>query len=128
MAALAALGVLVVGLIALHFWLAPQIGSLGALGMIGAGLLSLTLILLLVAFARRRPELKTRPAVLVARPVALFRTPANLSTDQAITGQGSPRLASDTLLGRNRPELLGALALFALVGVIAGRRLRRLRE
>ena len=45
MAALAALGVLTVGLIALHSWLAPQVGSLAALGMIGAGLLMLILLL-----------------------------------------------------------------------------------
>ena len=45
MGALAAIGVLIVGLIALHSWLAPQVGSLAALGMIGAGLLMLILLL-----------------------------------------------------------------------------------
>src|SRR5262245_59508265 len=73
MSALAALGALIVGLVALYVWLAPQIGSLAALGAIGAGLLILMLILLLAAFALRRPGLKTRPAMQVARPAALFR-------------------------------------------------------
>jgi hypothetical protein len=129
MAALAGLGVLIVGLIALYSWLAPQIGSLGALGTIGAGLLLLTLILLLVAFALRRPGLKTRPALQVARPAALFRARTNPSTEQAIaTGQDALRPATDALLGGSRSELLGALALFVLMGVIAGRQLRRPEE
>ena len=125
MAALAALGVLTVGLIALHSWLAPQVGSLAALGMIGAGLLLLMLILLLVAFSLRRPGLKTRPALQAVRSAALLRTGTNLSADQAIaTGKDSLRFATDTLREGSRSKLLGALALIALAGVIAGRRLR----
>jgi hypothetical protein len=116
MAALAALGVLIVGLIALHSWLAPQVGSLAALGMIAAGLLLLMLILLLVAFFLRRPGLKARPSLQVVRPAALFRTSNNVSANQAFAaGEDRLRLAA-----------LGALALIAIAGVIAGRRLRRL--
>jgi MFS family permease len=127
--ALAALGALTVGLIALHFWLAPQVGSLAALGIIGAGLLLLMLILFLVAFSLRRPGLKTRPSLQVVRPATLFATAADLSADQAIAGgKDSLRLASDTLREGTRSELLGALALIAIAGVIAGRRLRRLQE
>jgi hypothetical protein len=126
MTALAALGALIVGLIALHSWLAPQIGSLGALGMIGGGLLLLALMLLLAAFALRRPGLKARPALQVARPAALFRTRTDLGADQAIaSGQRPRQRATDTLIEGTRPDLLGALALLAVVGVIAGRRLRR---
>ena len=126
MGTLAALGALIDGLIALHSWLAPQVGSLAALGMIGGGLLLLMVILLLVAFSLRRPGIKTRPAFQAIQSVALFRTGANLSADQAIaTGKDSLRLATDTLREGTRSELLGTLALIALVGVIAGRRLRR---
>jgi hypothetical protein len=129
MAALAALGALIVGLIALHSWLAPQVGALAALGMIGAGLLMLTLILLLLAFALRRPGLETRPALQVARPAALFRTSTYFSPDQAIAaGKDSLRLATDSVREGTRSELLGALALIAVAGVIAGRRLRRRAE
>ena len=126
MAALAALGALAVGLIALHSWLAPQVGSLAALGMIGAGLLLLMLILLLVAFTLRRPGLKTRPALQVVRHAALFRTSTNLGANQAIAAGGdSLRLATDTLREGTRSELLGALALIAIAGIVAGRTLRR---
>ncbi|HXB78438.1 MAG TPA: hypothetical protein VNX23_13740 [Bradyrhizobium sp.] len=129
MGALAGLGALTVGLIALHSWLAPQVGSLAALGIIGAGLLLLMLILFLVAFSLRRPGLKTRPPLQVAQPATLFATAADLSADQAITGgKDSLRLASDTVREGTRPELLGALALIAIAGVIAGRRLRRRQE
>jgi hypothetical protein len=54
-AALAALGAIVVGLIALSFWLAMQAGPFAALGMVGSGLLLLALVLLVPAFAWRRP-------------------------------------------------------------------------
>ena len=129
MVALAAIGAFVVGLIALHSWLAPQVGSLTALGVIGAGLLVLMLILLLVALSIRRPELKTRPALQVVQPVTLFRAGTNIDADQAIaTGKDSLSFATDALREGSRSELLGALALIALAGVIAGRKLRRPEE
>ena len=126
MAALAALGALIVGLIALQSWLAPQVGSLAALGMIGACLVLLTLILLLVAFTLRRPGLKMRPALQIVRPAALLGTARNPSASQPIAGgEDSLRLATDALREGSRSELLGALALIAIAGMIAGRRLRR---
>jgi hypothetical protein len=126
MAALAALGVLIVGLIALHSWLAPQVGSLAALGMIGAGLLLLMLILFLVAFSLQRPRVKTRPALQVVRAATLFRTGTNLNAKQAVAaGEDSLHLATDAVREGTRSELLGALALIAIVGVFAGRSLRR---
>ena len=126
MGALAALGALIDGLIALHSWLTPQVGSLAALGMIGAGLLLLMLILLLVAFSLRRPGVDKRPALQAVRAATLFRTGTNLNAKQAVaTGEDSLRLATDTLREGTRSELLGALALIAIVGVIAGRSLRR---
>ena len=126
MAALAALGALIVGLIALQSWLAPQVGSLAALGMIGACLVLLTLILLLVAFTLRRPVLKMRPALQIVRPAALLGTARNPSASQRIAdGEETLRLATDALREGSRSELLGALALIAIAGMIAGRRLRR---
>jgi hypothetical protein len=123
---LAALGALIDGLIALHSGLAPQVGSLAALGMIGAGLLLLMLVLLLVAYSLRRPRVKTRPDLQVVRAATLFRIGTNLSAKQAIaTGEDSLRLATDTLREGTRSELLGALLLIGIVGVIAGRSLRR---
>ena len=97
--------------------------------MIAAGLLLLMMLLLLVAFSIRRPELKTRPALQVVQPATLFRAGANLGADQAIaTDKDSLRFATDALREGSRSELLGALALIALAGVIAGRKLRRPEE
>jgi MFS family permease len=122
---LAALGVLTVGLIALHSWLAPQVGSFAALGIIGAGLLLLMLILLLVAFYLPRPRLKTRPVLQVVQPAALFRTGTRLGAGGAgVDIEESLRLATDTLREGTRSNVLGALAMIAIAGVIAGRRLR----
>ena len=126
MVALAAIGALIVGLIALHTWLTPQVGSLAALGIIGAGLLLLTVILFVVAFSLRRPGLKTRPALQVVQSAALFRTGTKLGVDPSIgTSKDSLRFATDALREGSRSELLGALALIAIAGMIAGRRLRR---
>ena len=129
MAALAGLGALSVGLIALYSWIAPQVGSLAALSMIGAGLLLLMLILILLAFILRRPALKTRPALQTVRSAALFRNGTSLGADQAIAAsKDSLHFATDTVREGPRSELLGALALIALAGVITGRRLRRPKE
>ena len=120
MAVLAALGALIVGLIALYSWLTPQVGSLASLGMIGAGLVSLMLLLLLVAFLlRRRPGLRDRPTLQVSQPAALLRT--GLESNQAIAGgEESSRLAASTLSGDTRSQL-GTLALIAIAGMIMGR-------
>jgi hypothetical protein len=123
LAALAGLGVLIVGLIALHCWLTPQVGTLASLGMIGAGLLSLMLVLLLVAFLLRRPGLKARPALLVGQPAAVFRS--NFESDRAIAdGEDSLLLATGTSRESARSQLLVTLALIAIAGMIAGRRFR----
>jgi hypothetical protein len=123
LAALAGLGALIVGLIALHSWLTPQVGALASLGMIGAGLLSLMLVLLLVAFLLRRPGLKARPALLVGQPVALFRS--NLESNQAIAGsEDSLLFTAGTSRESTRSQLLVTLALIAIAGMIAGRKFR----
>jgi hypothetical protein len=123
MAALAGLGALIVGLIALHSWLTPQVGALASLDMIGAGLLSLMLVLLLVAFLLRRPGLKARPALLVGQPAALFRS--NLESNQAIAGgEDSLLLTTGTSRESTRSQLLVTLALIVVAGMIAGRKFR----
>jgi hypothetical protein len=125
MAVLAGLGVMTVGLIAFHSWLAPQVGSLGALGIIGAGLLVLMLCLVLVVFYLPRPSLKTRPALQVVKPAALLRAGTRLSAKGAGADiEESLRFATDTVREGSRSNVLGALALIAIAGVIAGRRLR----
>lgn len=128
MAALAAVGALVVGLVALHSWLAMQVGSRAALGIIGAGLLVLTLVLVLAGYVLRRPSVGAPPKLQIARPAALLGAFGQSRSARAIAGgEDSFRLAASTLRDGSRSQLLSALALIAILGVIAGRRLRRVR-
>ncbi len=125
LAAFAGLGALVVGLIALYSWLAPQVGALPALGMIGGGLLLLTVILLGLAYVLRRPRVGARPALQIAHPAALFGAVRQGGAAKLMAGgEHSLRLATDALRQGTRSELLGALALVAVAGLIAGRQLR----
>jgi hypothetical protein len=127
-AALAAVGALAVGLIALHAWLAPKVGSLEALGMIGGGLLLLALILIVLAIALRRPRPGARPALQIAQPAALLGALRQGGTRRAIAGgEHSLRLANDALRQGTRSELVGALVIVAVAGLIAGRGMRRSR-
>ena len=124
-AALAALGTITVTLIALYFWLATQVDRFIALGIIGAGLLLLALILLAMAFIRHRPRRALRPRLQIARPAALLETvlPRRYGTMIA-SGEQPLNLVTDTVRHASRPTLLGTLLLVALVGLIAGRRLQ----
>jgi hypothetical protein len=123
-AALATLGAIIVGLIALYLWLAMQVDPFIALAVIGGGLLLLALLLFALAFIRRRPRLAARPRLQIAQPVALLGTfrPANYGKKTA-GSEPTLKLAAETVRRGPRPALLGALVLVAVVGLIAGRRL-----
>jgi hypothetical protein len=124
-AALAALGAVVVGLIALHVSLTTRFGTLASLGMIGGGLLALALILLVAVRLLRRPRPAARPALQMARPAALFGVLGPAPASRATAGgEESLRLLTSALQEGSRSQLIGALALVAIVGMIAGRRLR----
>ncbi|MET0538822.1 MAG: hypothetical protein ABWZ64_12900 [Xanthobacteraceae bacterium] len=112
-AVLAVLGAIIIGLIALYFWLAMRMNPLAALGMIGGALLVVALILVAVAFVWGRPRLAPRPRLQIAQPVALF---------EALM-QGGSGETSKPASRSSRPTLLGTLALAVVVGLIAGRRL-----
>jgi hypothetical protein len=115
---LAAIGAIVVGLMALYFWLERQAGSFVALGVIGGGLLLLALILFALAFARERPGLASPPQLQIMQPAALLGTlRQGTHSDQAI------RLAAGPGRRGSRPAFLGTLALAVIVGLLAGRRL-----
>jgi hypothetical protein len=116
-AALAALGAVIVGLIALHSWLAMQTGPFVAHGLIAGGLLLLALILFALALIRRRPRLAARPPLQIAQPAALLGTLGLASGEQTL------KLATGTLRDGSGSALLGTLALAAAVGLLAGRRL-----
>jgi hypothetical protein len=122
-AALAALGAVVVGLIALYTWLAIKHGPFIAHGMIGGSLLLIALILFALVLAGRRPRLASRPPLQIARPVALLETLGRdtcrtivAGSEQALRPASIPREASHSIV-------LGMLVLAALAGLVAGRRL-----
>jgi hypothetical protein len=123
-AALATLGAVVVGLIALHSWLAVQIGPFVAHGLIGGGLLLLASVLFALAFIRRRPRLVAPPPLQVAHPAALLGRLRQGSYDKVFAGgEQTLKRATDTLRDGPRSALLGTLAIAAVVGLIVGRHL-----
>ena len=123
-AALAALGAVTVGLIALHSWLAMQTGPFVAHGLIGGGLLLLALILLALALIRRRPRLAARPPLQIAQPAALLGGLRQGSDDKIVTGgEQTLKLATGTLRDGPLSTLLGTLALAVAIGLLLGRRL-----
>ena len=125
-AALAALGAAVVGLIALYIWLAPQHGPFIALAIIGGGFLVLALFLLLLAVIRRRPRPVARPPLQVAQPAAVVGILGESSSGRGMSGgEQGLRFAAEKLHESSRSTLLGTLALVAVLGLIAGRSLRR---
>jgi high-affinity Fe2+/Pb2+ permease len=109
-AVLAAVGAIIVGLIAFYRWLATQTDPFIALGMIGGSLLLLGLILLALAFIRRRPRHALRPQLQIARPAALLSSPPPL------------KLVTETVRHGSRAGLLGFLVLVAAIGLVIGRR------
>jgi hypothetical protein len=86
---------------------------------------SFALILFALAFGRRRPRLASPPPPQFARPAALLGTLGQGRNAKVVTGgQQVLNLATNTLRNGSRSALFGTLALAALVGMIAARRLK----
>lgn len=113
-AALAALGAIVVAFIALYLRLAMEFDPYLALAIIGGGLLLLALILFVLAFMRPRPA--DRPRVEMIQPAAIFGTLGQGGGEQTL------KLVSDAVRHSPRSTLVGTLALVAVLGIVAGRR------
>jgi hypothetical protein len=125
-AALAVLGAIVVGLVALYMWLTPQYGPFVALGMIGGGLLVLAVIMLVLALVRRRPRPAGRPPLQMAQPAAVFGALGQDSYAKAMAGsEQALKFAAEDLREGSRSTLVGTLAVVAVLGLILGRRLKR---
>lgn len=119
----ALLGAAVVGLIALHTWLAAQWTPMIAHGIMGGGLLLLALILLLAAAAGRPPKLAARPPLQLARPAAALGALAASTRGSTVSrAQEGLKLASETVQQGSRSSLLGTLALAAVAGFIISRK------
>jgi hypothetical protein len=124
-AALAALGVVIIGLIALYFWLSKQLGPFAALGIIGGGLLALAMILLAFVFTLKRPQLASRPQLQIAQPAALIGTLRQGVDGKAVASrEDTLKLVTDTARQSPPATLLGVLLIAAVVGVVTGRRLK----
>jgi hypothetical protein len=120
---LALVGAAIVGLIALHTWLAAQWTPLIAHGMIGGGLFLLALILFLLAAAGRPPRLGARPPLQLVRPAAaLGALAAGTRASTVSRAQESVQLASETVKQGSRSSLIGTLALAAVIGFIISRK------
>jgi hypothetical protein len=124
-AALAVLGAIVVGIVALYVWLTPQYGPLMALGMIGGGLLVFALIMLLLALVRRRPQPVARPPLQMAQPAVLGLLGKDDYVKAMAEGEQAVRFATENLREGSRSTLFGTLALVAILGLILGRTLKR---
>jgi len=124
-AALAALGAIIAGLIALYFWLSIQFGPFAALGMIGGGLLALALILFAFLVIGKRPRLASRPQLLIAQPAALIGTFRRDTDSRGIASrEDTLNLVADTVRQSPPAALLGILLIAAVMGVVTGRRFK----
>ena len=124
-AVLAVLGAIIIGLIALYFWLAVKADPFIALAEIGSGLLLLAVLLFALVLIRRRPPFAARPQLQIAQPAALLGALKPFSSGGRITAGSEPtlKLATHSVRGGSRSALLGAVVFVAVVGLIAGRRL-----
>jgi hypothetical protein len=120
---LAVIAAAVVGVIALHIWLAAQWTPLIACGMISGGLLVLALILFLVAAAGGAPRLAARPPLQLAKPAAALGLLASKTRASGISqsAQEGLKLASETVRQGSRSALLGTLVLAAVIGFVVSR-------
>jgi hypothetical protein len=124
MATLAVLGAIIVGLIALYFWLTTQTDPFIALATIGGSLLLLALMLFVLVFVWRRPRITARPQLQVTRPTALFGTLRHGRHDKLVASSDQMlELAASTVRHGSRSALSGTLVLAAIMGLIVGRRL-----
>jgi|SRR5262245_2893991 len=123
---LASVGAVVVGLIALHTWLAIKTGPLVAHGIISLGLLLLALVLFAFVFAGRPPRLAARPPLQFVRHAAAFGALGSGRGDPRVVANGAQTLnvAMDALRHGSRSTLLGTLVLAVVVGLIASRKLQ----
>jgi hypothetical protein len=122
--ALATLGAIIVGFVALYLWLATKVDPLVALAIIGGGLLLVAFILFGLAFLRARPPLAPRPQLQISQPAALFGAlPQGSDHKRVADREQMLRLAANTLRHASRSELIGTLAVAAVVGLMVGRRL-----
>lgn len=108
------------GSVALYLWLELKLGTFAALGILGGTAALLAAVLFAVAFRRgpRKPRSRSDDAVRTAAD--LLRAPAAAiarAADEAVNG------AADVVRNGSRQQIVGTIAMAALIGWVLGRRL-----
>jgi hypothetical protein len=134
-----------VGLVALYVWLEPNYGSLNALGVVAAVLLTTAGLLLAIAFGRAQEPATPQPVVRLLEPEALKEavvTDFSAGSQQAVSAIKDsplgPAIAAGEnayksgaalygelnrhLKGRSTPVVITTLGVVALMGLVLGRR------
>jgi hypothetical protein len=144
--ALALIGTIIIGLMALYTWAEMEYGPLIAFAIVGATTGAVAIILFCLAFLRPQAKAAAQPAVRSADPAMLKNAVTqDLSHDSAVlletlkrssigpavtagenalkTGEQAVRFATNHLRGGSRPSLLATLGVAAVVGLVLGRRI-----
>lgn len=122
--ALALVGAIVVGLIALHGWIALRYGSVTAFVAIGGGLALLGLSLLALALLRSRPMPEPPPRLESAQLATLLEAFNPDGHDEKCSGgDGDNPAVAERPPRLSRKVLLGTLAVAAIAGLLVGRKL-----
>src|SRR5262245_27438620 len=121
--ALALLGAIVVGLIALYTFIEIHHGPFVALGVVGGGLAVLGLLLLALALFRSRPRPEAPPRLESAQLATLLSALTEEGVGAAASSSEPAKAATNTRQRLSRQALLGVLALAAVAGILIGRRL-----
>jgi hypothetical protein len=143
--ALAALGTIIIGLMALYTWAEIHYGPLVGFAIVGGTTAVIAIALFYLAFMRNGPEPRARPELLLANPTTLKEAikqdvshesavlletlkqsslgPAVEAGETALkTGDKYVRAATDHMRYGSRPSLVATLAVAAALGLVLGRR------
>lgn len=143
--ALAAVGTVIIALMALYTWADMRYGPLVAFAIVGGTTALVAIALFCIAFMRGAPRPTERPAILLTDPAALKTAvkqdlshesaalletlkqssfgPAVTAGENALnTGEQAVRFATNHMRYGSRPSLLATLEVAAALGLVLGRR------
>jgi hypothetical protein len=117
--ALAALLAFAFGFIALYLWLELKLGNFAALSILGGTSALFAIVLFAITFRRapRKPRARTEDALRAAAdPAQTSAAAIARAADEAVTG------AADIVRNGSRQQIVGTIAVAALIGWLLGRR------
>lgn len=117
--AFAAILAFAAGFAALYLWLDELLGTFAALGILGGASALLAIVLFAVAFRRapRKPGVYAEDALRAAAGLA----PASVAT-LARTADEAAKGITEIVGNGSRQQIIGTIALAALIGLVFGRR------